>query len=200
LFPIATALRRSFTERYDSTRLRADALSGLVVGVVAVPLSMALAIAVGAPPQAGLYTAAIAGAVAALAGGSKFQVTGPTAAFIVVLAPIGALDAISASTRVIVMHLGQVGVIDATGFVALESSLEALHKKGKFVILAGPLPKPEEIFRRASLESHMPNLIITDSLPQALQVATDLSHLNPDWKLPPPSSLPRSGVSRPSSP
>jgi SulP family sulfate permease len=49
---------------------------------------MALAIAVGVPPQHGLYTAIVAGAVVAVAGGSKFQITGPTAAFVVVLAPI----------------------------------------------------------------------------------------------------------------
>src|SRR4051812_49558994 len=49
---------------------------------------MALAIAVGAPPQHGLYTAIVAGVVTPLLGGSRFQVTGPTAAFIVVLAPV----------------------------------------------------------------------------------------------------------------
>lgn len=85
--PIATALRRALVG-YGAENLRADLLAGLVVGVVAIPLSMALAIAVGAAPQHGLYTAIVAGAVAAVAGGSKFQVTGPTAAFIVILAPI----------------------------------------------------------------------------------------------------------------
>lgn len=59
-----------------------------MVGIVALPLSMALAIAVGVAPQQGLYTAIVAGASVALLGGCKFQVTGPTAAFIVILAPI----------------------------------------------------------------------------------------------------------------
>ena len=49
---------------------------------------MALAIAVGVPPQHGLYTAIVAGVVVALLGGCKFQVSGPTAAFVVILAPI----------------------------------------------------------------------------------------------------------------
>ena len=62
-------------------------MAGLVVGVVALPLSMALAIASGVPPQHGLYTAIVAGAVIALLGGSRVQVSGPTAAFVVILAP-----------------------------------------------------------------------------------------------------------------
>jgi sulfate permease, SulP family len=87
-WPISVALRRSYAAGYDLTALRDDVLAGLVVGVVALPLSMALAIAVGVPPQQGLYTAIVGGAVAAIAGGSKVQVTGPTAAFVVILAPI----------------------------------------------------------------------------------------------------------------
>ncbi len=87
-FPIAVAVRRVLAAGYGATELRADVLAGVVVGMVALPLSMALAIAVGVPPQHGLYTAIVAGTVAALAGGSKVQVTGPTAAFVVVLAPI----------------------------------------------------------------------------------------------------------------
>jgi SulP family sulfate permease len=87
-FPIAIALRRTLAQGYSLARLRRDALAGVVVGIVALPLSMALAIAVGVAPQYGLYTAIVAGFVVALTGGSKHQVTGPTAAFVVILAPI----------------------------------------------------------------------------------------------------------------
>ncbi|TMA66693.1 MAG: C4-dicarboxylic acid transporter DauA, partial [Deltaproteobacteria bacterium] len=86
--PLAVALRRTAAGGYDLEAFGADLFAGTVVGIVALPLSMALAIAVGAPPQHGLYTAIVAGTVAALTGGSKFQVTGPTAAFVVVLGPI----------------------------------------------------------------------------------------------------------------
>lgn len=85
---VAAAFRDSLREGYGARDLRADILAGLVVGVVAVPLSMALAVASGVPPQHGLYTAVVGGAVIALFGGSRVQVSGPTAAFVVVLAPI----------------------------------------------------------------------------------------------------------------
>ena len=68
-FPIAIALRRTLAQGYYSlARLRRDALAGVVVGIVALPLSMALAIAVGVAPQYGLYTAIVAGFVVALTG------------------------------------------------------------------------------------------------------------------------------------
>lgn len=82
------ALRERLREGYRLSDLRSDALAGIVVGLVAIPLGMALAIAIGAAPQHGLYTVIFAGFFAALLGGSRYQVSGPTAAFVVVLAPI----------------------------------------------------------------------------------------------------------------
>ncbi len=64
---------------------RRNAIAGLVVGVIALPLSIALAVAVGVPPIAGLYTAVFAGGLASLCGGSRFNITGPTAALVPVL-------------------------------------------------------------------------------------------------------------------
>ena len=84
----ASALRQVLNEGYTRKMLRADLLAGAVVGVVALPLSMALAIASGVPPEHGLYTAIVAGGLIPLLGGSRFQVSGPTAAFVVILSPI----------------------------------------------------------------------------------------------------------------
>ena len=68
--------------------MKNNILAGLTVGIIALPLSMALAIATGVPPQLGLYTAIIAGIFAAIFGSSKINISGPTAAFIVILIPI----------------------------------------------------------------------------------------------------------------
>ncbi len=86
--PLAFALREVWREGYRLRDLRADLLAGVTVGVVAVPLSMALAIAIGVAPQYGLYTAIVAGILIALAGGSRYNISGPTAAFVVILHPI----------------------------------------------------------------------------------------------------------------
>jgi SulP family sulfate permease len=84
----AYGLRTRLAEGYTGADFRADLMAGLVVGVVALPLSMALAIASGVAPQYGLYTAIVAGVIGALLGGTRCQVTGPTAAFVVILVPI----------------------------------------------------------------------------------------------------------------
>ncbi len=86
--PFATALRDKLRGGYNLSKLQADLLAGVTVGIVAVPLAMALAIGSGVPPQYGLYTAIVAGLLIALTGGSRFSVSGPTAAFIVILHPI----------------------------------------------------------------------------------------------------------------
>jgi SulP family sulfate permease len=65
-------------------------LAGLIVGVVALPLAMAFAIASGAKPEQGIYTAIVAGGFTSLFGGSRLQIAGPTGAFIVILAGITA--------------------------------------------------------------------------------------------------------------
>lgn len=85
---ISTGLRAAWKDAYGLDDLRKDVMAGLTIGTVAVPLSMALAIATGVPPQHGLYTAIVAGIIIALTGGSRFNVSGPTAAFVVILFPI----------------------------------------------------------------------------------------------------------------
>tara|TARA_R110002126_G_scaffold212144_1_gene358749 strand:- start:8200 stop:9921 length:1722 start_codon:yes stop_codon:yes gene_type:complete len=86
---IGHALRESLKDApYKANAFYKDLLAGLTVGIIAIPLAMALAIAIGVAPQYGLYTAIIAGFIIPLTGGSRYSVSGPTAAFVVILYPI----------------------------------------------------------------------------------------------------------------
>lgn len=81
---LVTVLR----EGYDLAAFRADAIAGLTVAIVALPLSMAIAIACGLSPDRGLYTAIVGGFIVSALGGSRFQIGGPAGAFIVLIATI----------------------------------------------------------------------------------------------------------------
>ena len=70
---------------YGARNFSADVIAGITVGLVALPLAMAFAIAAGATPQAGLYTAVIAGFAISALGGSRCQIGGPTGAFVVII-------------------------------------------------------------------------------------------------------------------
>ncbi len=73
---------------YNGKKLVSDLVAGLIVAIIALPLSIALAIASGAAPEQGLYTAIVAGFVIALLGGSRVNISGPTAAFATIVAGI----------------------------------------------------------------------------------------------------------------
>src|SRR4051812_19591296 len=79
---LVTVLR----EGYGGKDVRADAISGLTVAIVALPLSMAIAIGSGVTPDRGLIAAVIGGFIVSLLGGSRFQIGGPAGAFIVLVA------------------------------------------------------------------------------------------------------------------
>lgn len=94
-------------------------VSGLIVGVVALPLAMAFAIASGVKPEQGLYTAIIAGLLVSVFGGTRLQIAGPTGAFIVILATIAAKHGIDglqiatlmAGVMLLLMGVAKMGVV-----------------------------------------------------------------------------------------
>jgi len=97
---------------FTRAQLLPNVVAGLVVGVVAMPLAMAFAMASGATPAQGLYTAIVAGLATALLGGTRVQISGPTGAFVAVLAGItaqygvGGLQAATLLAGVILLVLG----------------------------------------------------------------------------------------------
>ena len=75
-------------KEYSKKQLLSDLIAGVIVAIIALPLSIALAIASGVSPEKGLYTAIIAGFVISLLGGSRVNISGPTAAFATIVAGI----------------------------------------------------------------------------------------------------------------
>ena len=83
-------LATTFQEGYGAAKFRKDLLAALTVAIVALPLSMAIAVASGVSPARGLYTSVIGGFLVSALGGSRFQIGGPAGAFIVLVAATGA--------------------------------------------------------------------------------------------------------------
>ena len=92
--PILFSIIKHSTKEELREQLPRDIVSGIVVAIVALPLSIALAIASGVGPEQGLYTAIVAGFLIAFLGGSRVQISGPTAAFATIVAGIVAIDGI----------------------------------------------------------------------------------------------------------
>lgn len=106
-------------KKYSGDDFRADLIAGVTVGIVALPLAMAFAIASGASPQAGIFTAIIAGFIISALGGTKVSIGGPTGAFIVILYGINlkygagnlAICTIMAGVILVVMGLARLGTM-----------------------------------------------------------------------------------------
>ncbi len=113
-------MRESMARGYSWKDFGHDAMAGLIVSLVALPLAMALSIAVGLPPQHGIYTAIVAGILTPLLGGSITQVSGPTAAFVVIVAPI-------------VAQFGLRGIVIAEIMAGLMLLMLAWARLGRFI-------------------------------------------------------------------
>src|SRR5437763_11093272 len=112
-----------FREGYTREALTRDVIAGVVVGIVALPLALAFAIASGVPPEAGLYTAIIAGFLISALGGSTTQIGGPTGAFVVIVFGIVAkydvagLFLCTIMAGVMLLVLGATGLGSAVRFI-----------------------------------------------------------------------------------
>ena len=108
---------------YNRDQLTRDVIAGIIVGIVALPLAIAFAIASGLPPERGLYTAIVAGFLISLLGGSRVQIGGPTGAFVVIVSGI-------------VQQHGVDGLVVATlmaGFILVAFGLLRLGAAIKFI-------------------------------------------------------------------
>ena len=105
---------------YNAKKLTNDLIAGLIVAIIALPLSIALAIASGVSPEKGLYTAIVAGFVIAFLGGSNVNISGPTAAFATIVAGI-------------VAQFGTSGLVVATIMAGIILIIMGLLKLGALI-------------------------------------------------------------------
>ena len=156
---IGYALRESLSRNnYSLIKFRKDLLAGITVGIIAIPLAMALAIACGVDPQYGLYTVIIGGVVIAITGGSQFSISGPTAAFVVVLYPI-------------VQHYGLGGLLIVTVLSGILLVAMALLRLGRFIEY---IPEAVTLGFTAGIAVVIATLQIKDML--GLEIATMPEH------------------------
>ena len=106
-------------EGYSLDKLRQDAVAGLTVAVVALPLSMAIAVASGVTPERGLFTAIVGGFLVSALGGSRFQIGGPAGAFIVLVAATVAQLGVNGLLLTVLVSGVMLTVVGATGLGSL---------------------------------------------------------------------------------
>jgi len=153
---------------YTVGQFSQDLVAGLTVGLVALPLAMAFAIASGVPPQAGLYTAVVAGFLISALGGSRTQIGGPTGAFVVIVAGIvvkfgvAGLALVGIMAGVLLLVMGFTGLGSAVkyiprpvtiGFTNGIALLIASTQIKDFFGLQTP-PVPSEFLARMEMLSH----------------------------------------------
>jgi len=192
---LVTVLR----ERYGLADLKADAVAGLTVAIVALPLSMAIAIASGVTPDRGLYTAIVGGFFVSALGGSRFQIGGPAGAFIVLVAATVAkhgIDGLILATMLSGLILLVVGFLRLGTFIKyIPYPVTVGFTSGIAVIifasqlkdllglrLAGAEPGPF-LPKLLALGGALPSLSVTATAIAAVSVAAILvlRRLRPHW-------------------
>lgn len=200
---VSNALRERLNEGYGAEQFAKDLMAGVTVGVIAIPLAMALAIASGVAPQHGLYTAFIAGFVIALTGGSRYSISGPTAAFVVILYPVvqshglGGLLVAGLMSGVILVglallrlgryieYISEAVTLGFTGGIAIV--IATLQLKDFFGLTITEMPE-SYVGKVSSLAHHLPDFALPSVIVAGLTLATML--LWPRLKTPVPPHLP----------
>jgi SulP family sulfate permease len=187
-----------FREGYGWRDLRADAVAGLTVAVVALPLSMGIAIASGVSPERGIYTAIAGGFIVSFLGGSRFQIGGPAGAFIGIVAGVVArhgYDGLALATAMsgvilIAAALLRLGTYVRyvphpviVGFTAGVAVIIAASQLGELMGLTVTHEPPDLIPKLAALRDALPTLKWQTVMLAVFSIATILTvrKLRPEW-------------------
>ncbi len=185
---------------FKSSHWLNNLVAGIVVGVVALPLSMAFAIASGARPEQGIYTAIVAGLIVTLFGGSRLQIAGPTGAFIAVLAGITATYGIvglqvatfMAGVILLLMGLlrmgGVVRFIPAPVIIGFTAGIGVIIFTGQWADFLGLERQVGGVFPRECTHRH--SATTTDSLANACVWAGESGHFIVNAQSHAPSACP----------
>lgn len=186
-------------EGYGGHDLRADALAGLTVAIVALPLSMAIAIASGVSPDRGLFTAIVGGFLVSALGGSRFQIGGPAGAFIVLVAATTAqhgLDGLILATFLSGLMLIAIGALGlgiyikyvpypvTVGFTAGIAVIILASQLKELLGLQLPGPEPGPIVPKlTALGQALPTVSITSLALAAVTIAVIVAirRYRPHW-------------------
>lgn len=179
MIPICSAIKKTFKDKYSFSIFKNDFVAAIIVSLAALPLAMALSIAMGLPPEHGIYTAIVAGIIIPLLGGATFQISGPVAAFVVVIAPIVAqyglrgliIAEIMAGIFLVILGLSRVGayikyisypvIVGFTAGIALMIATLALNDLFGLSIKD---PSYNFIDKVISIISHISNISWAESL------------------------------------
>jgi SulP family sulfate permease len=187
-----------FREGYGWRDLRADAIAGLTVAVVALPLSMGIAIASGVSPERGIYTAIAGGFIVSFLGGSRFQIGGPAGAFIGIVAGVVArhgYDGLALATAMsgvilIAAALLRIGTYVRyiphpviVGFTAGIAVIIAASQVSELMGLTVAHEPPDLIPKLAALRDALPTLKWQTVMLAAFSIATILAvrKIRPEW-------------------
>lgn len=174
---------------YSAVDFKADVIAGVTVGIIALPLAMAFAIASGAPPQAGIFTAVIGGFLISALGGTRVCIGGPTGAFIVILAGINAqhgmenlaVCTIMAGLMLLAMGIARLGAIIkfipfpvTMGFTSGIAVLIFSTQIKDFLGLAMERVPSHFLEKLGAIAGHMGSINVTASLLAACSLAAIL--------------------------
>lgn len=146
---------------YDRSQFIKDMTAGIIVAIIALPLSIALALASGVGPEAGIFTAIVAGFVISALGGSCVQIAGPLF--------FGAADAIEHIvvkdfTKCLVLRMRSVPALDSTAMNALQNLVKICENKGITLVFSHVNEQPMRVMKKAGFvelvgeENFRPNI------------------------------------------